>query len=107
MPTLMVTSCACAAPAMPAMAAETSSVRLSVIRFFPCLFRLDEIAAFGVAIEAAIGVERLERAHDLAAIAAADRGHQLLEGFRAVGECRRDRGKALPGEARRLRHARL
>ncbi len=72
----------------------------------PRYFVLDEIAALAVAIEAFLP-QRVDGEHDLAPIAAAHRGHQLLEEFGAVGKRRRDRCEPLAGKARRLRHAGL
>src|SRR3979490_2842348 len=64
---------------------------------------LDEIASFGVALERGFGTQHLQLAHDLAAVAAARRAHQLLEGLGALGRRRRERCKAFAGETRRRR----
>src|SRR5215510_5094021 len=118
-PTLTVTSCAWAAPTPATTARQASKVRWNVIRFSPCarvggalslseiaLFGLEEIASLAIAIEAIL-TQGIERPHDLAAVAAANRRHQLLEIFWAVAQRCLDRGKALAGKARRFRHPRL
>src|ERR1700737_4234150 len=70
------------------------------------LFRLDQIAPLGVAIETFLP-QPIERKHDLAPIAAAHRRHQVLEELWAVGQGRLDRDEALAGVARRTGHAGL
>src|SRR5262245_49515715 len=96
-PTLIVTSCACAerASRTPAPMARRQASRprhsMELIRFSPArvtaLFGRHEIASLAVAIETFLA-QRIERTHDLAPIAAAHRRHELLEEFRAVGERR-------------------
>src|SRR5262245_49528193 len=64
------------------------------------LTRLDDkISPLRIAAEILLRPDRLERPHHLAAVAAADRRHQLLEEFRAVRERRLDRRKARAGKA--------
>src|SRR6185503_1378250 len=57
--------------------------------------------------ELALPAELLERLHDIVAMRAAQRRHQLLEIFRPVLERHCDRGEALAGIGRRLGHAML
>src|SRR5258707_15265803 len=107
MPTLTVTSSACAAAMPPTMARQTSSVCLSMvmIRGLPGvngrLFGFDEIAAFTVPLQHVLRAQPFEHAHDLASVAAADCRHQLLEGFRPLRQRRIERRKALARKARR------
>src|SRR5215831_21397718 len=54
---------------------------------------VDEVAPVLVAIQRNTGPQGFELAHDLAAIAASDSGHELLEMFRSVVERRPDRGE--------------
>src|SRR5450432_311498 len=95
MPTRTVTSCACAAAAPAATMREASRVRLrmAMIGSLPavCLWGFGEIAPFSIALERCLRTQLLECAHDLAAVAAARRAHQLLEGFGAMRQRRRKR----------------
>src|SRR3954453_8007460 len=114
-PTLTVTSWASAAGARtaPSVARHASTLRRStkLIRFsllfrlrVTALFGLDEIASLAVPIEAFLP-QRVERAHDLAPVAAAHRRHEFLEELWPVRERGRHRREARALKPRRLRHA--
>src|SRR3954463_5182516 len=111
-PTLTVTSWASAAGARtaPSVARHASTLRRStkLIRFslffrlrVTALFGLDEIASLAVPIEAFLP-QCVERAHDLAPVAAAHRRHQFLEELWPVRERGRDRREARALKPRRF-----
>src|SRR5215467_14220032 len=109
-PILTVVSCAGAGPATAVSASAISAawVRVAVMGVLPeSLSRLDQIAPVAITVERDLCAQRLELAHDLAAVAAAHRAHQLLEEFRPIGERSLDRREALAVKSRRLRHLHL
>src|SRR5262245_43853565 len=68
------------------------------------MFWFHKVTPIGVAIECSFVAERIECAHDFAAIAAADGAHEVFEGFRPILKSGLDRVKATALEARRLRY---
>src|SRR5882762_11974329 len=78
---------------------------LSHTRCSPTAGRLDEITSVLVAIQRKAGSQGFKLPHDLAAVAASNRGHEFFEIFRSVGERGLDRGETPAFEARRLGHA--
>src|ERR1700674_3751672 len=104
MPTWTVASCAIPAEVLATKAPIAANMRCSMaIPFPPASFCFDEIAPFGVTLEAG-AAQIVERAHDLAPIAAAHGAHQILKEFRPVRQGGPDRGKTLARKARRLGH---
>src|SRR5262245_14325457 len=70
-----------------------------------CALLRQHVASLGaLALEAALTIEVLERAHDLAAVVAAQRRHELLEELRPLAQRRLDRGEARALIARGLRN---
>src|SRR5262245_7055569 len=61
----------------------------------------------GIALEATLATELLQREHDLAPVVAPERGHQVREELGPVPQRRLDRCKLRPFEGRRLRNFRL
>src|SRR5215467_7325204 len=106
-PILTVVSCAGAGPATAVSASAISAawVRVAVMGVLPgSLSRLDQIAPVGIAVERDLCAQRLELAHDLAAVAAAHCAHQLLEELGSVRERGLDRWETLAAKSWRLRH---
>src|SRR5262249_37445392 len=89
--------------------ASMARLRMAIIKILPKLAALilEEITPIIVAVERGLCAQCFKLAHDLTAVAAADRAHQVLEELRAVGERSRDRREALAGITRRLRHPHL
>src|SRR5437879_2881236 len=58
----------------------------------------------GVALEAALPFEVFKRAHDIAAVVAADGSHEVLKKLRPLAQRCLDRGEARALVARRLRN---
>src|SRR5215510_4332563 len=72
-----------------------------------CLLRQPVAAFVLIAHESAGAPQVFQLQHDLAAVLAADRGHQLLEEFRAVAQRVLDRREAGAFEVRRLGNLRF
>src|SRR5262249_3358529 len=79
----------------------------SLTRCSPTAGRLDELTSVVVVIECKTRSQGFKLPHDLAAVAASNRGHEFFEIFRSVAERGLDRGEAPSFEARRLGHAGL
>src|SRR5262245_59379603 len=74
-------------------------------RCSPTAGRLGNVPSVLVAIQRKMSSQGFKLPHDLAAVAASNRGHELFEIFRSVGERGLDRGETPSFKARRLGHA--
>src|SRR5260370_16947915 len=79
---------------------QTSPMEATPCGRSPAAGRLDEITSVLVAIQRKTGSQGFKLPHDLAAVAASNRGHELFEIFRSIGKRGLDRGETPPFQPR-------